>query len=390
VWLAWRSLFAGPDLARVRREDLVLTVEVAGALKAVESEVFGPPPLPNVWQYKIAMMETEGVQVKKGQPVLGFDTTDLARELDDKQAESEEARKQIEKRQVELAIDREDRKLKLAEARVSLDKAKLKLEVPAELKAANELAKARVDKELAERELARLQAEDSAALKAGEAEVATLREIASRAEKRVQEIKDSIARMTILAPRDGTVIYYTNEWDTTKKKVGDSCWRGERVMEIPDLSRMKGEGQVDEADAGRIAEGQRVTLKLDAHPDVEFTGKVQSIWKSVQTSPPGSRIKVVKLDVALDVTDTRRMMPGMRFRGEVEVGRVAGALVAPAGTVFATEKGPLAYKKTILLGLRPRALTLGARTAEAVQVLSGLSEGDLVSRRPPAAKEAKP
>ena len=67
-----------------------------------------------------------------------------------------------------------------------------------------------------------------------------------------------------------------------KKKVGDSCWRLEQVVEIPDLRRLRADGEIDEADAGRVASGQSVTLRLDAHPEVVFTGRVAAIKSAVR------------------------------------------------------------------------------------------------------------
>ena len=72
--------------------------------------------------------------------------------------------------------------------------------------------------------------------------------------------------MAVKAERSGTVVYATS-WRDEKKKVGDSAWRGERILEIPDLSAMKGEGDVDESDAGKIRVGQKVRFRLEAHPD---------------------------------------------------------------------------------------------------------------------------
>jgi multidrug efflux pump subunit AcrA (membrane-fusion protein) len=185
--------------------------------------------------------------------------------------------------------------------------------------------------------------------------------------------------MSVKAPRPGTVVYVTN-WREEKKKVGDSAWRGERVIEIPDLTAMKGEGEVDESDAGKIAVGQKVRLRLEAHPDVEFVGKIGSIWSTVQRQSWRSLVQVVKLVIELDATDPRKMRPGMRFRGVIETGRVKNALLVPADAVFPTEAGPIAFREAAV-GYTKRALTLGARNETSVEVKSGLSEGDRVARR---------
>jgi HlyD family secretion protein len=91
-------------------------------------------------------------------------------------------------------------------------------------------------------------------------------------------------------------------------------------------------------------------------------------------------VKVVKLVVAIDETDPRKMRPGMRFRGTIETGRVPGALLVPADAVFPTEAGPVAFRKTSF-GYDRRVLEIGGRNDASVEVKAGLSEGDRVARR---------
>jgi multidrug efflux pump subunit AcrA (membrane-fusion protein) len=141
---------------------------------------------------------------------------------------------------------------------------------------------------------------------------------------------------------------------------------------------MKGEGMVDEADAGKLAEGLRVTLRLDAHPDVEFSGSVRSIWTTMRPKSWRSPVKVARLEIALDRTDTQRMRPGMRFRGQVETERVPDALTIPLEAVFLGPDGPLVYRPSFL-GARPVAVALGRRSGDRVEVLEGLREGQRVS-----------
>lgn len=183
--------------------------------------------------------------------------------------------------------------------------------------------------------------------------------------------------MTVTAARDGTVIYVSN-WNDEKKKVGDACWKGESVLELPDLTRMKAVGLVHEADAGRLSEGQRVTFRLDAHPDVEFAGQVALIWRTVQRETWRSPKRVVRLEIDLDETDTRRMRPGMRFRGNIEVERVSDALLVDADSVFLKADGPVVHRRT-LLGHETVPVELGRRNEHHVEVLGGLREGDAVS-----------
>jgi multidrug efflux pump subunit AcrA (membrane-fusion protein) len=383
-----RSAAAEEEWARVERQDLVLGVQVTGTLSAVQSVELGPPQVPNVWDFKIAFMAPEGMEVREGQPVLGFDTSDLENTLLEKMAERDSAQKELEKKQAELESLRGEDELRLAEAKAKARRAGLKVDVPSDLVAAKELADARADLDLARREISYLESRLALRVREAEAEIAALRNKRDRAAARVRDAEDSIRRMTVLAPRAGTVVYRSDpRREREKKKVGDSAWRGEKIVEIPDLRNMQAQGEVDEADAGRIAVGQPVTLRLDAHPDVIYTGRVRSLHGAVQKRSLGDPVKVVGLDLTLDRTDPQRMRPGMRFLGTIELDRVPRALVVPAAAVFNRPEGPVLYRRTRwgTEEVRPR---LGRRNDRWVEILGGLSAGDSIALRDPRREES--
>jgi len=384
-WWAFGALRGGESgsWVRVERDDLVLGVEVTGTLKAVDTSSIGPPQIPWIWEYKISMLAPEGDDVENGQPVLGFDTSELQRRLKEMMAEAEEAHKEIEKKEAELALQRETNRLRLAEAEARLRKARLQVEVPDELTSENDLRKASLDLRLAEDEIEYVRKRLQDMTRSGEDALASLRRHREYAEGEVQATREAIESMTVKAPRDGTVIYASN-WRDEKKKVGDACWRGEMVLEIPNLTRMMADGEVDEADASKVAVQQKLTLRLDSHPDEEFSGTVSHIWGTVKRKSWRNPLKVVRLDVDLDRTDERRMRPGMRFRGTIEIERIEDAVVIPVETVFISENGPTVYRKT-LMGHEKVAVNLGRRNEKMVEVLGGVDESDRVSRVDPSA-----
>ncbi len=365
--------------AEVRREDLVIGAPVAGTLASVQSLRVGPPQVQEVWDYKIAFMAPEGMQVRAGEPVLGFDTSELERELLDKMAERDSAQKELEKRQTNLEISRRDAALQLAEAEARERKARLKVDVPPDLVASKELAQSREELALATREVAYLKHKVRLQKLQADSEMASLVNRRDRAAARVREMEGAIRRMMVTAPRDGTVVYL-DTGQGEKKKVGDSAWRGQSVLEIPDLRTLRAEGEIDEADAGRVALGQRVTVRLDAHPDDVFTGRVRSIGGAVRNKSEFNPLKVVKLEIDLDRTDPQRMRPGMRFTGTVEIERLAKALVVPAETVFTRPDGPVVYRREGW-GTEEVRPVLGRRNERLVEIRQGLSPGDKVSQR---------
>jgi multidrug efflux pump subunit AcrA (membrane-fusion protein) len=273
---------------------------------------------------------------------------------------------------------RRDEELKIAEADAKLRKAQLKVDVPTDLVGSLELAKAKLDAALAKKEAEYQRRRAELAVRADDAELANLNDLHRRAEERVAEIERYIARMTLPAPRDGVVVYYSNR-DGVKKKVGDSAWRAEKVLETDDVTTMMALGDVDEVDSARVALGQRVSLRLDAHPDGEIAGHVDSIAKIVQRQSSKNPLKVMRLEIGFDKTEPHTMLPGMRYRGTIETGRAHDALVVPADAIFVTEAGPVVWRKTAT-GFEARRVEVGQRNHDLVEVKSGLVAGDRVSR----------
>jgi HlyD family secretion protein len=371
------------EWARVERRDLVLGIGVSGTLDATESATLGPPSLERIWSYRIAFMAPEGSTVSPGQPVLAFDASELQQQLQQRIADRDSAQKEMEKKRVDLERRRREAELQLAEAEARQRRAELQLETPQDLVADHELAKQRIDFQLATDEIDYLRQRLQLLDRQARAEIGSLEDRRAQAASRVTELESQIGRMQVTAPRGGIVIY-TTSWNDEKSKVGDNVFRGNAVLEIPDLDNMRGSGVVDEADVSQLTIGQTVTLRLDAHPDVEYAGRISEVGRSVLPRSPGDPVKVVKVEIELTDTDTERMRPGMRFRGKVETERIADALLVPADAVLATAAGPVVYVDGTF---GPKAVepVLGDRTERWIEVESGLAEGDRVLLDPATA-----
>jgi hypothetical protein len=146
---------------------------------------------------------------------------------------------------------------------------------------------------------------------------------------------------------------------------------------------MKARGEVDEADVGRVARGQSVSLRLDAHPETLFTGRVAALRGAVQMRSAASPQKIVHVEIDLDRTDPQRMRPGMRFVGTIETERQKGVVVAPVEAIFNGPEGPVAYRRERwgVEAVHPR---LGRHSGSAVEVLAGLAPGDVLTLNPPS------
>jgi len=367
------------QLVEIKRGDLVIGVVVTGELKAVDSTDIKPPAV-DMWNFKISSLAPDGVEVKQGQPVAGFDTSEQARELETFMNEVEAAKKKLEKKRDAAALARREEELALANAEAALRKATLKVSTPDELVASVERKAMQLDERSAQLSLELTRNKAAQARRSDDAELASLREKLSYASLRVEQLQKSIAKMEVTAPRAGTVVYPTS-WRGEKKKVGDSTWRMEVVLQVVSLDKMIGQGEIDEVDVSRVTPKQPVSVRLDALPDVQLRGQIASIARSVRAKSQANPSKVVELKFGLDPT-TAPLRPGMRFRGEVETERVANVVQIPVDAVFVTPEGPVAYRDRGG-SVDPVRLELGRRSSTMIEVKTGLEAGDRVSRIDP-------
>lgn len=367
---------ADAQTVAVERGALVIGVEVSGEMKALDSVRVSPPSISGVWNYKIAMMAEEGGVSKKGEPVLMLDTTELKQRLDQKEAERDTANTQLKMKVSTSKMAREDEGLALAEAKAELRKADLKAEAPVGITAVIELEKAKLDLALARKKVGFQKTKSKAAGRRDRSDIGRWRSKRDRAQQRVEEITGSIEGMAVKASRDGTVIYTAN-WRGEKKKVGDTAWRGEPIISLASLDEMEGQGEVDEVDVSKVAVGQLVSLRLDAQADVEIRGRIIEISRTVRRASPENPLKVASVRIELEDNEAVKLRPGMRFRGTVESERIEDALLLPLEAIVPTPDGPVVLLRAGL-STEEVPVELGHRTAELVEVLRGLDEGDEV------------
>ncbi|MEO8276481.1 MAG: HlyD family efflux transporter periplasmic adaptor subunit [Thermoanaerobaculia bacterium] len=374
----WAATGSGRTIARVTRGDLVLATEATGEIEAIDAEVVGPPNLPDVWEFKIQFLASEGKEVRRGQPLVAFDTSEQVRKLSIERAKADESEQKLAKTRADLERERLDAELRLAEAQATLRKATLKVDVPAELVARRELDSAHIDHDLAEKEVGHRENELAAIGDRLAAELAQLEHQLTLARGHVRELETAVAKMSIAAPRDGTVVY-VSDWRGEKAKVGDPAYRSQEILSLPDLKRLRASAEIAEVDAGKVREGQLVRLRLDAHPDLEYRAHVARVERTVQRKAPNSPLRIVLAELELETVDSERMRPGMRFRAAIERERATAVLTIPVDAIVHRDGRTLVDRET-LLGVEAVAPRLGRRGGGRVEVLEGLSEGDRVVR----------
>ncbi len=153
-----------------------------------------------------------------------------------------------------------------------------------------------------------------AALDQANAQVTAARAQIAQQTAATQTTRVNLDRTVIRSPVDGVVLTRSIEPGQT---VAASLQAPELFTIAEDLSKMKIELTVDEADIGQVQAGQAVTFTADAFPDRQFRGEVQQVRLSATTTN-----NVVTYPVVVNVDNTDgTLLPGLTVNAEIEVSR---------------------------------------------------------------------
>jgi multidrug efflux pump subunit AcrA (membrane-fusion protein) len=157
-------------------------------------------------------------------------------------------------------------------------------------------------------------------------------------------------------------------------KVGSKTTAGKPLFQIVNLQEMKVKTEVEEVDVPGVKQGQEAKIYLDAYPDLTFSGKVVQVGVKAQTGSAGTTVFPVV--VQMDKTDIPLRL-GFNATVDITVMGKKDVISLPV-TALMSEDGNY-YVFVVKEGeARRREVTLGDRTREWVEVISGLEEGERV------------
>jgi multidrug efflux pump subunit AcrA (membrane-fusion protein) len=379
LWPARRSssdALSRQGFALVRRGDLAIEVPATGSLVASRAVDIGPPSVEGLWDFKIARLVDEGTAVKPGDLLIEFDGQEVNRRLMEQEAERDKAQEELNKRKLEYDVQLRDLRIRVEEARVNLEKARHKAEVDASLMSMQDYKQAQIQLELAETEDLRLNEKHRATERMMKAELGALQTSLDKSLRRVGELQAQQKALRITSPTAGVVIFKT-DWNGEKKRIGQSAWRMEIIMQIPDLSTLRLEATVEEANAGGVGSGQRARIRMDAFPGMELKGKVVSVGTVLRTKRWDTPIKVV--DTIIDFERKgEKLLPGMTGTALIEVTRIPDVLLVPVKAVHELHGRAVVTVQGSDGETEERPIKVGSRNAESVEIKQGLEEGERI------------
>ncbi len=363
--------------AMVRRGDLKLEVTANGSLVAQRAEDISPPAVEGMWDFKIARLVQEGIHVNPGDMLIEFDGQEVERRLSERKAEMEKTREEMNKRKLEYDVLLRDLRIRVEETKVNLEKARHKAEVEASLVSLQDYRKAQIELEQADIEAARVSEKLTSTMGMARAELAALENTLEKARLRVSRLEEQKKALVVKAPIAGVVIF-KRSYNGEKKAVGQSAWREEIIMQIPDLSTLQLDAMVEEADAGGVSPGQKATVRIDAFPGIQLNGMVKSVGTVLHEKRHDIPTKVVDAVVDFQMPG-QKLLPGMTATASIEVQRIPNVVQVPvkairerSGRVFVQVVSPSG-------AVEQRPIRVGRRNDESIEVLEGLSEGESVA-----------
>lgn len=233
---------------------------------------------------------------------------------------------------------------------------------------------------------------------------------ASQAQASLDEAEDRLSKTIIRAPMDGKVTRLNVEAGETVI-IGTMNNPGSLILTISDLSVIEVVVQVDETDVPEVSLGDSATVRIDAFPDREFTGKVTEIGNSAIRPPSqqtaGQQAAIdFEVVITLDPTDVD-LRPDLSATADIVTEIRDDALSVPIIALTVREKSDstkadsTATETTAMNGTdREKTedeegvfivhdgkatftpVKTGIAGQEYFEVLSGLSQGDTVVAGP--------
>lgn len=354
------------------RQRLLLTGELA-AERGEQLVV----PRTNAFQLQVRWMAEDGVRVKAGDPVVSFDNSQFASDLEEKRLSASQAGSQLASAEAESRTTLAQKRFDLEKARSELEKARIAAALPKDLLSLRDYQERQLALKRAQSELEKAQAALSTQGKVSSTDLQVQKISLEKSRREIHDAEEAIESLTLRAPRDGMMLVGKHPWEGRKLQVGDTVWVGMAVATLPDLSSMIVQASLSDVDDGRITPGMEVLCTLDAYPDTTYKGRVAEISPVARESQRSPLLRYFPVRIDLERSDPARMRPGMSVRVEVLGPEVKDALLVPRAALDLAAGKP----RALLAGGGAADVKLGPCGPTECVVEAGLEDGTRLRAR---------
>ena len=206
----------------------------------------------------------------------------------------------------------------------------------------------------------------------------------AKKEENLERARKDYENLQVHATAPGIVVY-ERIWKggrEEKIRIGDEVRGGHSLVQLPDLSVMDVETQVNEIDARRIRVGQRAAVRLDAFPDLTFHATVKQVAPLARPDEDAHNVQIFEVTVCIEEQHDK-LRPGMSAMSEIVVDTVPDVMYVPVEAVFEKDDRLIVYRIEDGKRAVPVDVTVGKRNDTYVVIEDGLSEEDVVALMDP-------
>ena len=328
----------------------------------------------------------EGAQVSKGDVLVRLESDELRAARDQARANEQQAAARLAGLR---STGRSSAQAGLAQADSVLIAAKAELQRTQELVAKGFLSEAKLDEARRGADVAQAQQVSARAQSAANADrgtdVAQAQAQLALANAATAAARARLMQAVVVAPADARVL-------TRGVEPGQIVQPGRALLSLAVTGPVQLVAQVDERYLEQLQVGQTASVLADAFPQARFAARVQLISPLVDAQRGAVEVKF-----ALPDAPPAFLREDMTLSLEVETARRDSALVVPVAALRGDLPGAAALRGDLpgtaaLRGdlvyvardghVEARNVRLGLRTLEAVEVLEGLAQGDIVLTGP--------
>ncbi len=175
---------------------------------------------------------------------------------------------------------------------------------------------------------------------------------------------EAVQDYSVLAPWDGIV-------SKVNIRDGDYVVPRAPLVEVYDPADLIVEAAVPERYSARLHNGLRLTVHLDAFPDSVFHARINRIYPFLE-----ERMRTRTIEAEIDTEAT--ILPGMFARLQLPLKTIDSAVVVPSQSVIVLPSGDKVAFVVNTDTVSQRSVELGIEQENRVQVLTGVTAGELV------------
>lgn len=374
-------------VGKVAKGTLFLDLYEEGEIEAIKSINIVAPMIS--WRYgnlKITELVKDGQEVKAGDTLIVFDPSEVLKGIVEAESSLEIARAEFDKMKAQQQSELEELKAAYEVTRISHEISKIRFE-SAGYESEIKKKEIRLNLDKADIALARAKEQIDNRIKIQKEEIKQKNLSIMQFQSRLDEARETLQKLSVVTPSSGIAILSKNWSSNNKFQIGDQCWSGFPIIQLPDLSSLKATVKINEVDIAKISKGLKVEIKPDAFSDSIFAGTVNSIANLAVNKDESSKIKVFPVEILLNESD-KNLLPGLTVSCRIIMDKVENVLFIPLDALFVEGDKNFVYKKKGA-GYEKAEIETGTSNTDYIVVVSGLKEGEEIALVNPFAKETE-